>query len=471
MTMFNANNRIIIVDDEEPQLIELAKTFLATGIGCKTIWYNPTYNIPLTNVRVAFFDMNLTGKIIDLDQETFDYKKDKNLSSAFNDLTFAIQNCISVDNGPYALIFWSKHAKAFPNFIEYVNERCPDMPSPILINAMNKSDLAGKSAEEIQSNIEQFFKDKSISLLFDFESKCENAAIETVNEIIKIIPKNEHPEENGWLNNGGFEENFDLVFSTIAKATLGNEHAKLNTDRAVYEALLPMMNYKILCDSVNKHDWEQHLKSISNPKLEYPQGFSQGILNSIFHLDISSKIESSSRGAVFEYNFRVPFFSKILFSLIPYFETIEKEMNRKFAKFISFSDKISQEDKEYIRGHSQFVVIEISASCDYSQNKSRNHKYVLGLITPTIDEKYLDTEIISQSVFYKELPVFNISNRSEFILNNENFQIWINFNYVVSSFSKDKNFGKPLFILKKEIIDMIGNRYANHVSRIGITSF
>ncbi len=467
--MFNPSNRIIIVDDVENQLLDLAKAFLINGIACKTILYDQAYDDPLSGVRLAFFDITLTGKVIDLDLDVFDYKADRNLSSVFNDLAIGIQNCISSINGPYALVFWSKNTKVVPNFIEYVNERFPNLPSPILIGTLNKTDFIGKSSEEIKEKIDQIFVDKPVKLLFDFESKCEKAAINTVNEITRIIPNN----FNGikWSDYTVFDKNFDLVFSTIAKATLGNEHAKLNTDRAVYEALLPMMNHKILSDSVNKHDWEQHLKSISNPKLEYPQGFSHGILNSIFHLDISSKIESSTRGAVFEYNFRVPFFSKILFSLIPYFETIEKEMNRKFAKFISFSDKISQEDKEYIRGHSQFIVVEISASCDYSQNKSRNHKYVLGLITPMIDEKYLDTEIISQSVFYKELPVFNISNRSEFILNNENFQIWINFNYVVSSFSKDKNFGKPLFILKKEIIDMIGNRYANHVSRIGITSF
>jgi len=460
--MFNANNRIIIVDDEEPQLIELAKTFLATGIGCKTIWYNPTYNIPLKNVRIAFFDMNLTGKVIDLDQETFDYKKDKNLSSAFNDLTFAIQNCISIDNGPYALIFWSKHAKAFPNFIEYVNERCPDLPSPILINAMNKSDLAGKSAEEIQSNIEQIFKDKSISLLFDFEGKCENAAIETVNEIFKIIPKKEPAEENGWLNSGGFEENFDLIFSSIAKATLGFEHANANIDRAVYEALLPMMNYRIINNSIKENKWKEYLNSISIKRSQYPTDFKKGILNSIFHIDTISEVTFDKRGAVFEYQFEYTFWEKLI-SCIPYFKKLNEASLLSFSEFISFSKTATSEQIDQIRGQSKFIVIEISASCDFSQNKNRNHKYVLGLITPIIKNDIIDETRISQRVFYKEMPIFH--------LNGEEFQIWINFNYILSSFSIDKNFGKPLFILKKEIIDLIGNRYANHVSRIGITSF
>ena len=462
MTMFNENNRIIIVDDEEAQLIELAKAFLATGIGCKTIWYNPTYNIPLKNVRVAFFDMNLTGKIIDLDQETFDYKKDKDLSSTFNDLTFALQNCISVDNGPYALIFWSKHAKAFPNFIEYVNERCPDLPSPILINAMNKSDLVGKSATEIQNNIEQILKDKSISLLFDFESKCENAAIETVNEIIRIIPKNEHTDGNGWLSNGGFDENFDLIFSSIANATLGYKHANANIDRAVYEALLPMMNYRIINNSIKENKWKEHLKSISIKKPQYPTEFKKGVLNSIFHIDTTSEVTFDKRGAVYEYHFEFTFLERLI-SCIPYFNKLNVASHLCFAEFISFSENATSDQIDRIRGQSKFIVIEISASCDFTQNKNRNHKYVLGLITPIIKEDKIDESRISQRVFYKEMPIFQLKGVE--------FQIWINFNYIISGFAKDKNFGKQLFILKKEIIDLIGNRYANHISRIGITSF
>lgn len=467
--MFNPSNRIVIVDDVEEQLLELAKAFLINGIACKTILYDQTYDNPLEGVRLAFFDITLTGKVVDLDLDIFDYKNDRNLSSIFNDLAIGIKNCISSVNGPFALIFWSKNTKVVPNFIDYVNERFPELPSPILIDTLNKTDFIGKTAEEIKEKIDQIFVDKPIKLLFDFESKCEKAAITAVNEISKIIP-NSSPDFK-WLDYKLFDENFDLIFSSIAKATLGNEHAILHTDRAVYEALLPMMNYNILNDSVNSEDWKQHLKSIKNSKSQYPHGFTEGVLNSIFHLDTNSKVELSTRGAVFEYKFKVPFLNKVLFSLIPYFATMEKEMNQKFARFVSFIEGIGSDVKENIRGRSQFVVIEISASCDFSQNKSRNHKYVLGLITPKIDEKYLDSENISQSVFYKELPVFKIINKPEFILNNEDFQIWINFNYVVSGFSKNKNFGKPLFILKKEIIDMIGNRYANHVSRIGITSF
>jgi len=459
--MFNENNRIIIV--EESQLLELAKIFLFNGVSCKTILYNQTYDKPLSGVRIAFFDISLTGKVIDLNQAEFNYETDRNLSSVFNDLATAIQNCISIDNGPFALIFWSKHARAFPNFIKYVNDRGLKIPSPILIDSMDKSNLIGREPEEFQKIINSIFYGKSIKLLFDFESKCENAAVETVNNIFKIIPLKEPEGEKLWANTAGFEDNFELIFSNIANASMGYEHANVSPDRAVHEALLPIMNHRLINNSIVETDWKDHLKSIKNRKSEYPDNFKKGILNSIFHIDAISEVTFDKRGSVFEYHYEISFAKKILFSLVPYFERIAKETNINFAKFITFKDEITSELKDKIRGQSKFIAIEISASCDFSQNKARNHKYVLGLITPKIDSLYLDEEKMSQSVFYKDLP--------EFFINNIESQIWINFNYVLSNFNIDKNFGDPLFILKKEIIDLIGNRYANHVSRIGITSF
>lgn len=460
--MFATNNRIIIVDDDKQQLLDLAEAFLANGIGCKTILYNPTYNSPMTGVRIAFFDISLTGKMINLDQEIFDYKTDKNLSAVFNDLAFAIQNCVSSYNGPYALIFWSKHTKAFPNFIEYVNERYPELPSPIQIDAMNKTDFIGKTPEEIQRKIVQIFQGKSINLLFEFEQKCEIVASQTTNEIYNIIPTNQNIGSNKWASSEGFEENFDLIFSSIAKSTLGYEYAKKNPDRGVMEALLPIMNYRLITDSIYCKDWENHLKSLKSEEINYPEKFIKGKLNSIFHLDTKSNIDTSIRGAVYKYNLvPLPFKIEYYFGLSGYFRKLETYIAEYFFNLnIDTPDEI----KDLIKTKSCFIVIEISSSCDYSQNKKRNNKYLLGLKTPKFDRKqYLNLKTINNSIFYNEIP--------EFALELEEFFIWINFNFVISNISKIKKFGEPLFILKKELVDLIGNRYANHTSRIGITSF
>jgi len=360
------------------------------------------------------------------------------------------------------LIFWSKHAKAFPNFIEYVNERYPELPSPILIDAMNKSDFLGKTAAEIQSKISQIFEGKSINLLFEFEQKCEQVASQTTDAIYKIIPIIQNGQTKKWASSDGFEENFDLIFSSIAKSTLGFEHAKKNPDRAVMEALLPIMNYQLIIDSINSKDWKKQLKSINSDEIHYPSDFKKGKLNSIFHMDTSSSIDTTVRGAVYKYNLvPLPFRAAYYFGLTNYFWRLEKYIS---DYFFCLNNDTPDVIKKSIQIESCFIVIEISSSCDYSQNKKRNNKYLLGLKTPKFDRKqYLNLRTVNNSVFYNEIPEFSIDE--------EDFYLWINFNFVISNISKIQKFGEPLFILKKEIVDLIGNRYANHTSRIGITSF
>lgn len=120
--MFTPQNRIIIVDNIEEHLIKLSKVFTYSGIACRTILYDHAYSTPLTGIRIAFFDINISQKSIDLRADEFDYKTDRNISTAFNDLAIALQSVIAPDNGPYALVFWSQNIKLKDNFIEYIRD-------------------------------------------------------------------------------------------------------------------------------------------------------------------------------------------------------------------------------------------------------------------------------------------------------------------------------------------------------------
>ncbi len=312
-----------------------------------------------------------------------------------------------------------------------------------------------------QNGVLAILSNDKIKFLFDFEHKARIAGEKTINKIFKIIPKDEK-----WGESKLAFENLGKVLSKIAISTLGIRHSKKNPSKAVYEGLLPVLNNELV-SIVSDVNWNlilEPLYATENPKdISFPSEIIQRKVNTVFHLDTLSNISFDTRGAVFEYNFQVSFIQKVIHSLVPYFSKIEEEMNKRFNSFISFSEAASTLDKSNIRGNSKFVVIELSASCDYSQNKGRNNKYILGLLTPVIDKRLLDLENSSSALFYKDLP--------DFIYEDVEYNIWLNLNYIVSDFEVNKNIGKPLFIFKKELMDMIGNRYANHISRIGITSF
>jgi len=127
------------------------------------------------------------------------------------------------------------------------------------------------------------------------------------------------------------------------------------------------------------------------------------------------------------------------------------------------SSLIESNSRELIRSKSTFVAIEISSACDYSQNKPRNHKYVLGVLVPSNNMQFFKFDKIAEAVLYKDIP--------EICLDAVKYKIFIHLNHTLSDFEINEKIGEPLFIFKKEMVDLIGNRYANHVSRIGITTF
>ena len=58
-----------------------------------------------------------------------------------------------------------------------------------------------------------------------------------------------------------------------------------------------------------------------------------------------------------------------------------------------------------------------------------------------------------------------------FLIKKKKYQIGVNLNFTFTEQDSNPILGEPAFALKKEIMDMIGNKYANHIARIGIASF
>lgn len=458
--MFTNSNKIIIVDDSETDLLTLSKVFLETGTACKAIEYSEYYNeAPLAGIRLAFFDINLTNRGADFNQEIYNYKEDRNLSSTFNDLSVAINKIISKENGPYVLIFWSLRTKCIENLKEYINDAergYKDTPMPISIFSLEKEELLHKTPKEISAKISSLLTSNCFQLLYDFESKCMNAATKTINEIYNIIPKNR--QTNWGETDLNFENNFKNIFLNIAIFGVGKEMAIKEPDKAIYKTLMPLLEHQ-LTQLLPEEKWKNILEKLPNPS--FPENFNIALLNSIFHIDFETEIQKHYRGAVFEYDIITDDQKKKFGGHLPsYYKVLEKLSNELLSHFISFSEECTM--KSEFKFNSKFIVIEISASCDFSNNKKRNLKYVLGLLTPCINGIQGITKA-SEAVLQREMPTF--------LINNSKCSLLINLNYTFSGLAVNSNIGKPLFLLKKELVDMIGNRYANHVSRIGITSF
>lgn len=448
--MFQVSNKIIIVDDQQKELDILSQAFLNNGIGCRPLLYDNAYFKPLSNIRIAFFDLNIGEKQVDDNGKTPEEVEKLN-TGVYNDLAVAINQYISKDNGPFALIFWTKKKQIIDGFIKYMQnpERgFSDSPYPIVIDCIDKDEfISANSGDKLSEKLLKVLNLEEIKFLFNFETKANEAAEKTINKLYEIIPKDEK-----WGENKILFDNLSKILSKIAASTLGFQYSKENPNKAVYEGLLPILNSELI-NSDSEVDWESILAPLYSGKIVSPDDIIQRKVNSVFHIE-SSNLSKDTRGAVVE----------IDKTNLEHINSLNiEEINAWFEKLLSIKEG-REELKAEIINNSKLIAIEISAACDYSNKKPRINKYILGALSPVINvEKDINQKGRIESSYHLGGCDFNLGD--------QNFQIWLNLNFVFGVRSDDPRLGDSLFVMKKEIMDMLGNKYASHVSRIGITSF
>ena len=423
------NNRILIVDDVEKDLNQLSDMFYRKGVGCRSFIYDGfTFpEAPLKGVRFAFFDINLKHANQD--------------SDIYATLKEAITRYISYDNGPFVLVFWSKNTDMIDGFSRFVNRTDDDFKNkihPILFEAIDKS-LFIESDNGLEGALDSILSKSIVNCLIRFDEEVLAAANQTLNSIIETIPQG-----NQWGNADEFNKNCQCVFSKIAEATYGLTRAKTNPDSAIRESFIPVFASILLQNK--KTYWNEFLKPLKTATkpsdLKFPNDYSRATLNTIFHVNQCLELFSKEdRGAICPLN-----------------EAKKGDAFRTIfgTSYDDWFDGIMDNPTELVKNNSIIIGIEISASCDYSQNKSRTNKYILGVMLP-ISIKIKRCDYL--------LPIIDID------YGDTTYKLVANLNY---SFIEPHNMPfleNPILVLRKEIMDMIGNKYANHVSRIGITSF
>lgn len=436
--MFNEteSNRIVMIDDNKDDLDLLSQVFIDNGIGCKTFQYDAFYNQPLKGIRFLFLDINLNGA-----------QSDQDRNSVVRD---ALVHYLHADNGPFVLIFWTNNIDWIDNFKEFINRSIDDETknrNPFFLTYIDKNDFYDR-ADDLKDKVKSIFDNPIVSALFDFEEIMSASIHKAISQIIDIIPKG-----NLWGDNETFNQNAQKVFSSIAIQTLGYKNAKDNPDTAIKEAMTPMFNHAFLNDSGIL--WKNALQNLQDSKrqndISFPDNFNVAKLNHIFHINSYNNISRECRGAICPVSLNTEdngeFFQKFGYN---------------YSDWFTFSfPNISPEEKE----SSQLICVEFSAACDHSQQKKRTNKYLLGAILPisAFDKLYNNKK--------KGDSILLLPNKFEINQEEKAIALNLNFSFTVDVSLKEQTLGMPIFCLKKEMMDMIGNKYANHMSRIGITSF
>lgn len=430
--MLTESNKIVLVDDDDKELDRLSKVFYDKGIGCRKFKYDPFFEFPLSNVHILFMDINLGYS-----NEEQDKKRNATLKDALN-------HYIAKNNGPYVLVFWTTNVNWKDSFLNFMKREKDNLPvPPFYITTIAKEEF---SIEKIDA----IFEESPIRILLEYENKMSKSISEATTRILNTIPR-----DAVWGETTLFDINCKDVFSSIAVQNVGYDFAKQDPDRAIKEALIPIYSHTFLNSPSDL--WKNDLKDLFATKkkneIAFPNDYNVAELNTIFHLDINTEdFSKECRGAV-SYVLKDAF--EKVFSI---------NYNDWFGITLPGIEKT-------IRDQAKPICVEISSACDFSQSKKRTNKYLLGVVCPeNIVEIVKNNEIKSNQP--TKLGECSLLIKESFLHNGENvvFCFNLNFTFTISSENNDI-IGEPICQFKKELMDMIGNRYANHISRIGITSF
>ena len=430
--MLEENNSIIIVDDVPDDVDRITNIFNEHGIGCRGFVYDSVDLIdePLKNVKLAFFDICLSTTGNDIEQFTI--------------LCEAIKSYVSCENRDFVLAFWTSKPQMIEDLKKYINEReILDMPKPIAIKAIDKHQFIGH-ADRLQQTLSDLMEDPIVRCLFSFESELKSAANQSLRDVLQLI---EFPD--AWGDSALYIENIKQVFAKVAIETFGKLRGSKTPDLAIKEAFAPLFTH-YLCQN-NSSVWadlfgEQDIAEIKN----FTNDTIVAQLNSLFHVDLSAN-EVNSRGSIRKIEREDESFNNIFKDQIGY------APNDWISSVLLNGNNI--EDKVI-----EMIALEYSAACDYSNAKERTHRYMLGAI---ISEENIRKKIknkLSNAVFM--LPF-------KFMYRGQVCTILLHFNFSINEeeSSPNKILGERLFSLKSEVMNMICDSHANHISRIGITCF
>ena len=438
--MLAENNRIILVDDNDGDLNRLSSVFAERGIGCRAFQYDGiTFpNEPLTGVRMVFMDVNLSNS--------------GDTNSQFAVLVDALQKYVSKENY-FVLVFWTTHVGDIDEFKAFVNRDAAveEVPKPMLVVPLDKAQFVDDQ-NALEDKLSQIFEERLVKCLLSFDEDIQKAANKCLTDIVKLAPFNDN-----WGDNTHFETNVRNMFTKIAIDYSGLQPAKENPDKAIKEVIAPSFLYDLT--ELNQNTWQTFLDMSAKSDDELKQIYFSGEntpakLNTILNIDPSTE-DVEARGSVRKMKMdddgKICFQNAFAVSVEDFIKT----------KMVSVTN-------DCFVNEATIIAVEISAACDYSNDKPRLHRYMLGIMSKRSDfnehVSKTKTKIIGDHILI--VPF-------DFIYNGEVYCMVFNLNYTFSEEATEVfgTLGDRIFGLKSEFMNSISNCFAQHISRIGYAFF
>lgn len=438
--MLAENNSIVLVDDNENDIKRLSSIFAERGIGCRTFQYDGISfpDQPLTGVRIAFMDVNLSNS--------------GDTNSQFAVLEDALRRYVSKENY-FVLVFWTTHVGDIDNFKAFVNRdaAAEEVPKPMLIVPLDKAQFVDDQ-NALEDKLSLIFEERLVKCLLLFDEEIQKAANKCLTDIVKLAPF-----DDSWGENTIFDANVRKLFTKIAIEFSGLQPAKDNPDKAIKEVIAPSFLYDLT--ELNQDTWKTFLdmtaKSDEELKaLTFTGDNTPAKLNTILNIDPSTA-DAEARGSVRK--------MKLDEDGKNYFQNAFAVTVEEFIK-----TKMVSTTNDCFFNEATIIAVEISAACDYSNDKPRLHRYMLGIMSKRKDfNDHVSKNRTRQIGDHLLIVPF------DFIYHGEVYCMVFNLNYTFNEEATELfgKLGDKIFGLKSEFMNSISDCFAQHISRIGYAFF
>lgn len=433
---------ITLIDNEEEELDRLSQSFVSAGIPCLPVIYDEKDGLknrtlpPSYGSRIIFLDLNLSSSA---NQEP------KVMVAPIAETLGSLKI-----EGPYLLVFWSKHTDKVDEVMKLLVERFPEVQLPVSHSSIEKHNYIS-NPKALKTKIRELIVyDPFFNAIRGIEDLFVSSALSVSTELYQLAHR----------NSGGKTpvEVMKELLTVVSHEAAGAKNAGVDALKSLVDGLSPLVADHLLRKSADC-DLEGTLTKAlpglvgDTPTLEDKM---TAKLNSNFHIDIGEQKNIWGQGM----------FRKIKEQYLKdtgKFRDIKKTL---FSGIINYNKSLhgmSREDSvEKFIADSTIGLIEISPDCDHAQQHISVHHFVAGVLVPDGISDLKMTKGTRPHIY--EFPVLWYNDTKYSLILNFRFQIGLtkSCRYLENS---------VLFRIREQIWREVSIQAAQYASRPGIIKF
>ncbi|MDN7899119.1 hypothetical protein [Burkholderia cepacia] len=464
MTTYLGLIRAVIVDNDESELKQLTDGMHEAHIPVLPLRYSidsGVIGVPdraALCIRMLFVDMNLA---------------DSSAPSA-KDIAPTIAEVISKvvpsNNGPYALIFWSKHRHLVDDVMAILGDRHSEIPMPIVVDALDKSDfkipedegVRASWLEKMKAGIDAVVKSSNqLTALMAWEREIGVAASATLDAITNILQRSKPWDVKGYA------DNLSDILGRIAQEATGKKNASERPEEAIHLGLHPILIDNLERNVALSRDmrdvWSAAMPRVmENEAIKLNEDGAVRRLNTFYCVSpVVVGVSKTDRGAFVELSNR-----HLNDDCFKY--NFGRSVNELSDEFVSVSG-LSNPEKRRIRNSIRWGFIETSADCDHAQKKARLYRYVLAAIVPC--ERKENVTFVDSNGMSSDRRHNAIYRMPDIDYDGEPVVLFANFRYLMGLAENSDILGDVKLRIRSGIMAELIHSYSRYIARPGVVSF